>query len=387
MRAALAIAAVELRRFVKDKGNVFFTFIFPLMLVFVLGSQFGGSGSSGRVTLSGPDSELRTAVAEQLEGQEVSVSYASHDDMLEQVARGRTDVGLVVNEDASTAYTDGGTSELEMIASSATTSMAAQQQVRVAVTNLDLRQVQVTALEDAGVSGPDAAQALDEAAGQVNEPTLEVVNVDSLAQEFQGLGQFDLGASSQLLLFSFLTSLAGSSTLINARRQGVMARSLAAPVSTMQALLGQALGRWVIAFFQGGYIMLATWLLFGVDWGNIGLSLLILAIFALVAAGAAMMLGSILDNEGAAVGAGVGLGLVLAAIGGGMMPLEIFSDTMRTLAHVTPHAWGYDAFAEVQRHGGGLVDILPQLGVLAAMAVAALLVGAWLLRRSMARSL
>lgn len=387
MRAALAIAAVELRRFVKDKGNVFFTFIFPLMLVFVLGSQFGGSGSSGRVTLSGPDSELRTAVAEQLEGQEVSVSYASHDDMLEQVARGRTDVGLVVNEDASTAYTDGGTSELEMIASSATTSMAAQQQVRVAVTNLDLRQVQVTALEDAGVSGPDAAQALDEAAGQVNEPTLEVVNVDSLAQEFQGLGQFDLGASSQLLLFTFLTSLAGSSTLINARRQGVMARSLAAPVSTMQALLGQALGRWVIAFFQGGYIMLATWLLFGVDWGNIGLSLLILAIFALVAAGAAMMLGSILDNEGAAVGAGVGLGLVLAAIGGSMMPLEIFSDTMRTLAHVTPHAWGYDAFAEVQRHGGGLVDILPQLGVLAAMAVAALLVGAWLLRRSMARSL
>lgn len=387
MRAALAIAAVELRRFVKDKGNVFFTFIFPLMLVFVLGSQFGGSGSSGRVTLSGPDSELRTAVAEQLEGQEVSVSYASHDDMLEQVARGRTDVGLVVNEDASTAYTDGGTSELEMIASSATTSMAAQQQVRVAVTNLDLRQVQVTALEDAGVSGPDAAQALDEAAGQVNEPTLEVVNVDSLAQEFQGLGQFDLGASSQLLLFTFLTSLAGSSTLINARRQGVMARSLAAPVSTMQALLGQALGRWVIAFFQGGYIMLATWLLFGVDWGNIGLSLLILAIFALVAAGAAMMLGSILDNEGAAVGAGVGLGLVLAAIGGGMMPLEIFSDTMRTLAHITPHAWGYDAFAEVQRHGGGLVDILPQLGVLAAMAVAALLVGAWLLRRSMARSL
>ena len=143
----------------------------------------------------------------------------------------------------------------------------------------------------------------------------------------------------------------------------------------------------MIAFFQGGYIMLATWLLFSVDWGNIGLSLLILAVFALVAAGAAMVLGSILDNEGAAVGAGVGLGLVLAAIGGGMAPLEIFSDTMRRVAHITPHAWGYDAFAEVQRRGGTLVDILPQLGVLAAMAAAALLLGAWLLRRSMARSL
>ncbi|NLG22985.1 MAG: ABC transporter permease [Actinomycetales bacterium] len=387
MRAALAIAGVELRRFVKDKGNVFFTFIFPLLLVFVLGSQFGGSGNAGRVTLTGPSSDLRTAVAEQLESQEVSVSFADHDAMLEQVARGRTDVGLVVDQEAATSYDDGGTAQVEMIPGSATTSMAAQEQVRVAVTNLDLHQVQLTALEDAGIPGSEAAQALDDAAGQVAEPTLEVVNVDSLSQEFQGLGQFDLGASSQLLLFTFLTSLAGSSTLINARRQGVMARSLAAPVSTTQAVLGQALGRWVIAFFQGGYIMLATWLLFSVDWGNIGLSLLILAVFALVAAGAAMVLGSILDNEGAAVGAGVGLGLVLAAIGGGMAPLEIFSDTMRRVAHITPHAWGYDAFAEVQRRGGTLVDILPQLGVLAAMAAAALLLGAWLLRRSMARSL
>lgn len=387
MRAALAIAGVELRRFAKDKGNVFFTFIFPLILVFVLGSQFGGSGSSGKVTITGPDSDLRTAVAQQLEDNEVSVQYADHDGMLQQVARGRTDAGLVIDEEAATAHSEGGTAELEIIAGSASTSMAAQQRVRVAVENLDLRQVQVGALTDAGISAADASQALDTAAGQVTGPTLEVTSVDDLSQEFQGLGQFDLGASSQLLLFTFLTSLAGSSTLINARRQGVMGRTLAAPVSTLQAIIGQSFGRWVIAFFQGGYIMLATWLLFDVDWGTIWLSLVVLGVFALVAAGAAMVLGSVLDNEGAAVGAGVGLGLVLAAIGGGMMPLEIFPDTMRQVAHITPHAWGYDAFAQIQRHGGGITDILPQLGVLAAMAALALLLGTWLLRRSMARSL
>ncbi len=387
MRAALAITAVELRRFVKDKGNIFFTFIFPLILVFVLGSQFGGSGSSGRVTLTGPESELRAAISTQLEEDEVSVQYAEHDDMLEQVARGRTDAGLVVSKAAATAYAQGQTAELEMIAGSSSTSTAAQQQVRVAIGTLDLGQLQVRALEDAGIDAAQAEDALTRASEQVSAPSLQVRNVDELSQEFQGLGQFDLGASSQLLLFTFLTSLAGSSTLINARREGVMARTLASPVSTLQAITGQALGRWVIAFFQGGYIMLATWLLFQVDWGNLWLSLLVLAMFAVVAAGAAMVLGSILDNEGAAVGAGVGLGLVLAAIGGGMMPLEIFPDSMRTIAHVTPHAWGYDAFAQIQRHGAGLVDILPMLGVLAAMSVVVLLLGTWLLRRSLARSL
>ncbi|WP_256841825.1 ABC transporter permease [Ornithinimicrobium cryptoxanthini] len=387
MRAALAIAAVELQRFVKDKGNVFFTFIFPLMLVFVLGSQFGGSGSSGSVTVSGPSSDLRTAVAEQLEDGEVSVQFADHDDMLEQVARGRVDAGLVVTPEAAEAFSQGGTAQLEMIAGSSSTSMAAQQRVQVTVSNLDLRRIQVGALGDVGVSEAEAAQALDAATGQVSEPTIEVRSVDELAQEFQGLGQFDLGASSQLLLFTFLTSLAGASTLINARRQGVLARTLASPVSTVQAIAGQSFGRWVIAFFQGAYIMLATWLIFDVDWGNLWLSLLVLSVFALVAAGAAMVLGSVLDNEGAAVGAGVGIGLVLAAIGGGMLPLELFSDTMRQVAHVTPHAWGYDAFAQIQRHDGGLVDILPQLGVLTAMAVLVLVLGAWTLRRSMARSM
>jgi ABC-2 type transport system permease protein len=54
---------------------------------------------------------------------------------------------------------------------------------------------------------------------------------------------------------------------------------------------------------------------------------------------------------------------------------------------VTPHAWAYEAFAEIQRHNGTLVDILPQLAALTAMAVVALVVGAWLLRRSLARAM
>jgi ABC-2 type transport system permease protein len=166
-----------------------------------------------------------------------------------------------------------------------------------------------------------------------------------------------------------------------------MGRTLAAPVSPGQALAGQALGRFAIAAFQGGYIMLATALLFDVDWGDVWLSLLVLVTFSMVAAGAAMVLGSVLDNDSTASGAGVGLGLVLAALGGCMLPLELFPDRLQTVAHVTPHAWAYEAFAEIQRHDAGLADVLPQLGVLAAMAAALLVLGTRALRRSMTRAL
>ena len=40
-------------------------------------------------------------------------------------------------------------------------------------------------------------------------------------------------------------------------------------------------------------------LIFGVDWGNLPLALLVLLLFSLVAAGAAILLGTLLENEGA----------------------------------------------------------------------------------------
>ena len=66
-----------------------------------------------------------------------------------------------------------------------------------------------------------------------------------------------------------------------------------------------------------------------------------------------------------------------------MVPLEIFPDTMRTIAHFTPHAWGNDAFAELVRRNGSVVDILPDLGILAAFAAVLFTVATWRLRKVM----
>ncbi|HEY0644264.1 MAG TPA: ABC transporter permease, partial [Nocardioides sp.] len=262
-----------------------------------------------------------------------------------------------------------------------------EQRVRAAVDALRIERAQLVALEHHGVPADRVSGALERAADSSSAPRLEVTNLDQLAQEFSGLGQFDVGASGQLLLFVFLTSLSGASTLIQARRLGVVARAMAGPVTAGQVVAGETLGRWAIALFQGGYIMLAARLLFGVDWGTVWVSLLVVVAFSLVAAGAAILLGTLLGNEGAASGAGVGLGLVLAALGGSMLPLELFPDTIRAFSDLTPHAWAYEAFAEIQRRDGGLVDVLPELGVLAAMALLLTSIGAWALRRSLARAM
>jgi len=386
VRAAVAITRVELLRFLKDRSNIFFVFIFPLLLVLFIGAQFGG-GSSGSVAVSGPSGALRDDLVAQLEDADVDVEVADADGMRELVARGRADVGVLLTAEASAAYDDGDDLAVQVVVGNQAQSQVSAQQVQTAVDGLAAAQGRLAALVHAGADPAAAEQALTVAAEMVRPAEIEVTNVSEIAQEFSGLGQFDYGAASQLLLFVFLTSLAGSTTLIQSRRLGVTRRTLASPVSAMQAVGGQVVARLAIGAFQGVYIMAATSLLFDVQWGNLPLAVLVMVVFALVAAGAAMVLGSVLDNDAAAGGVGVGLSLVLGALGGAMYPIELFPDTLRTVAHVTPHAWAAEALAEVQRHDGGLVDILPQLGVLLGYAAVLVLVGAWLLRRSLERAL
>ena len=94
-----------------------------------------------------------------------------------------------------------------------------------------------------------------------------------------------------------------------------------------------------------------------------------------------MLAGAALANENQA-GALTPVGLALAALGGCMVPLEVFSPTMQTIAKITPHAWANEAFNELLAHGGGLTDVLPQIGVLCAFATVLLSLATVALRRS-----
>jgi ABC-2 type transport system permease protein len=132
-----------------------------------------------------------------------------------------------------------------------------------------------------------------------------------------------------------------------------------------------------VVVVQGIYIIIATTLMFQIDWGNLLGAAAILLMFGACGAGAAMLCGTIFRNDQQATGVGVIVGLGLAALGGCMVPIEIFPPAMETVARFTPHAWALDAFAELQRRDGTLIDILPQLGVIAVFAAVLLGLASW----------
>src|SRR4029453_2410887 len=76
------------------------------------------------------------------------------------------------------------------------------------------------------------------------------------------LGRFDTGASSQLVLFLFLTALTGSAAPIEPRPPRVPRRMLATPPTPGTVIAGEAAGRLTVAILQGVVIMVGSALIF-----------------------------------------------------------------------------------------------------------------------------
>ena len=381
---ALWIATVNLRRMFRVRTNIFFVFLFPMVLILVLGATFGGSSDPRLGVVTQGSGPLGAALEHQLEQTPhlriVSVSDPAA--LLTQVERGNLAAGLVIPPGYDTVIRTGHDAAIRYMARSDQSSQQLGERVRGAVSK------QAALLGAARFAVAERSAASFDAGLAEATRTLPAVPPVSVTETTAGtalfsktLGQFDEGAWTELLLFLFLTALTGAVALIETRRLGMSRRMLATPTSPGTVIVGETLGRVLIGAIQAVVIIFGSALLFGVNWGQpIGVAAVVI-LFTLVAAGAGIFLGTLFRNEQQAVGISLLLGLGLGALGGCMVPLEVFSPTMRRVAHITPQAWGNDAFARLVGHGATITGILPQLGVLAAYAAVLLALATWRLRR------
>ncbi|MGH2704861.1 MAG: ABC transporter permease [Actinomycetota bacterium] len=379
--SALVIAAADLRRLFRDRTSVFFIVAFPFLIILAIGSVFG-AGFTPKLGVVSPgegrlEAELVRGLARLPELEVRRFDRAA--DLVAALQRGDVEGGLVIPSGYDEEITSGGTARAEYL----TGPSSGSQQVRLLVAGVLDQQAAV--LRGARFGQASGAGSFEEAEDRARELAVLVpaVTVRSKpAGDFPSAGRFDAGASQQLVLFMFVTSLAASSQLIEARRLGVARRMLAAPTRARTIVLGVGLGRLAIALVQALVIVALSLVLFGVRWGDPFGAAALVGAFALVGTGAGMLLGSLLENPQQAGSLGVLFGLGLAALGGAMVPLEVFPPVMRRIAHLTPHAWALDGFARLMGRGGTAADVLPQIGVLLGFAAVLLGVATILFRRS-----
>ena len=385
---ALDIARINLLRQVRDRADLFFVFVLPTIIIVALGLQFGGPGRArlGVVVPSGDAAAAELVSLLEADPTRFDVrQIATVEQLREQVERGQLEAGVVVPAGFDGALEGSGTAEVGYLGTTDSLTLGLRAPVEAAVTRLG---AVATAARIAVAEGaaPDWTTAERAAAGMVDEIPGVTVVVSQVGQVgvFAGFSQFTFGASTQLVLFMFLTSMTAAGALVDTKQLGVSRRMVSTPTSVGTIVTGEALGRLAVALMQAAYIVVVTAVAFNVSWGDpVAAGALILA-FGVVAAAVALLVGAVATNPQQAGSLGVFVGLALGALGGCMIPFQTMPDAMQQVARLIPHSWALQGLQTLIRDGGGIETVAVNLAVLIGFAVVLMSLAAWRFRKAIA---
>ena len=385
LRKALSISVVNLIRQVRDRTDLFFVFALPTIIIVALGLQYGG-GNQVRLGVVAPAGDTAATAFVAALGADTSLfevhAVATTDELRSLVERGRVEAGVIVPDGFATTLAAGQPTTVTYLATtgSLTTGIRASVESEVARLNAIATAANVAA---SFVGVPVAAAQPVAAALYPLQPGV-TITTQTVGESgpFAGFTQFAFGATTQLILFMFLTSLTAAGRLVYTRRLGVSARMISTPTSATTIVVGEALGRFWIAMLQAVFIVALSALVFGVRWGDPLAAGVIIGLFGIAAAGLALLVGAIARDPDQASSMGVFVGLAFGALGGCMIPFQYMPQAMQSFARLLPHSWAVLGLQSLIRDGGGLGSVLPNVAVLAVWAVGSMALAAWRFRKA-----
>lgn len=386
--AVIALARTELARILRDRTGLFFLVVLPVLVIVVIGSSIGAVSGAARIGVVDLD---RTAASARLiddlgASDRLDVVLVDDVDSLAvDVRLDRLRAGVIVPAGHAGRLAAGEPSELGMIVDP---SRATSTSARTSVAAVVDRHAAVILAAELGVD--EAGVGADEASVLAASIAADLRGVEVRTDEV-GTGGIDAGspfsypAAANLVLFTFINTMAVGGVIVESRRLGVTRRLLAGPVSPATVVTGYAASRFVVALLQGLLVVVAGALLFDVSWGQPAAVLALVVLFSVVAAAAGVLLGAVARTPEQAQSIGVPIGIAMGMLGGALWPLQFVPDWLRQLGHVTPHAWAMDGWVAVVFESGGVADIAVELAVLAGFGVALMALAAVMLRRAVTR--
>jgi ABC-2 type transport system permease protein len=371
LRTAWTISVNELLRLRSHKEIIVFGLVLPAVIISLIGLTFGTTGSIDLGVLDRDRTERSAALVAHFEDVEgiTLERYDDIDELRRDIRTTTVQAGLVIPEgyEAEVAQGEG---TVEVVADPTSEGVvSALAAIGGAVSAEGVREAAVANV--AGALGGEAAarRAVDREAARLDP--LEVDLVDIAASEVD-TGAFSHTAPGNLVRFVFINTYVISTIVAFDRKGGVIARMLSTPTSPRSVVLGLGASKLLFALLQSAVLVGVGTLAFGMDWGDpLGAAALVVA-FAVVSTAVGLVIGATVSDAQQAQAVGIPISVGFGMLGGCMWPLDIVPRPMQVIGHVTPHAWAMDGWQELVFEGNGLVDILPNLAVLAG---AGLLVG------------
>jgi ABC-2 type transport system permease protein len=184
------------------------------------------------------------------------------------------------------------------------------------------------------------------------------------------------------VMFIYFIVTMASTSLLHERESGSMRRLLAATAPRGAIIAGKMLAFMLLACLQVVVLLGVASLLFGTPLGSSPLALVVLTIVvALNATALGMLVAALAKSSGQANSISMVLAFVLAGLGGALAvtpePFYRSGGFLGLLSKLTPHAHAVEGFYRIMAENQGLIQILPQVGILLAMSVIFFIVALW----------
>lgn len=199
-----------------------------------------------------------------------------------------------------------------------------------------------------------------------------------------GAETYDQGAQAsagQLITWVFIPLLGASGLFAMERALGTLRRLVVTPTRKSTFLFGSISGQYLAALLQMAILVIFGIFIMKVPWGDEPLALIvILMTFGLAGVALGTAMGTFVKTESQAGNLSIMLGMSMAMLGGCWWPMELFPPTLQQVVKILPTTWAMSAMTDITMRGQGLVDILPEAGVLLGFAVVFFAIGIWRFR-------
>ena len=382
MNAIFAIAQKDLRLLFRDRGNMFFTFGFPVLLAIFFGFVFGGDGATSKMDLAlvnESSSELAAGIAKDLRADssfEVIV-MPTRESAIDLVRAGKVTAAVVLPvtlEDGIEGLFNGSGIPIEAIVDPARRAEAGLIQGKL--NELAFRQLpklfgnisqsaklfasarkSLSEAKDLDPTQRLAANALIFASEQfmrslpsessAREPDAPAkawspvnVSINELpARKGAPRSSFDVSIPQGIVwgLAGCISAFAAG--VVSERARGTLDRLRLAPITRTDLLAGKGLACFIAALLVQGLLVALAVVAFGSNVAQPFMVAVACIASAFAFSGLAMLVAGIARTEAEANGAGRGAILILAMIGGGTIPLFFMPPFMRSLSNASPFRW------------------------------------------------
>jgi ABC-2 type transport system permease protein len=389
-----AIAKTDFLGVIRNKTAIFFTLLFPLFFIVIIGFTFGGSGEAdvsrikiGVVNLDGElvavnatdsfNSSIGDLFVQGLEGANFTVTgYGEYGDRdtngtaAYAISRGDIDAILVLpanfTETLTFQYTDNlGVpvpikSHLEIyVDPTDTTGALITQQSVFGFLSAFIKEYQNIAIE---LVIPDMKSYVEVLADPI---TVSVSEAEVTEAELQWIDYMVPGTLGLVLIWSGLNH--ASMTIATERTKGTFQRMVIAPVSSTVVLLGKLISALAIVYMSAFIMLLSGVLLFQVNlhW-NLPVMLLGIFLGALSAIGIGLIISSLAKNEEAANSISVIISVPLQFFIGAFFPLDIMPKAAQDFGNALPFTKLVSAMQDVMTRNLPFDSVIPEMLYLAA---------------------